>query len=450
MQQQEHSVLLINSPLFREPTEATDEDYLPSLGLGTLAKVAKQNGIRVEYVDAIFEKQGVAQLLALIENGSWNAVALNIFTVNAHLVREIVERASRTTHFIIGGLSTKSLLPTIESWRSESPISVVFGDGENIFPLLVRNRDEVASTSDRGSVRFYEVSASSPYYSRDISGIHADRSIFKYEPYRNIHGLLEICLVTSRGCIYNCAFCAAARSRSRELTVREASVESIRAELSENLRRRPDLQSVRILDDLYLKNRGSIQRATETFSTYQLCWRAMAHVASIKQVNDADLGALHDSGCTELFVGIESGSPEVLKRIHKTSDVELIHEQISRLLSAGISAKCYFIFGFPEETQKDMAMTLNLATRLQNSAKTSRGNFRTSVFQFRPYHGTELYHAVQKNGGTIVERDARYDRELTARVGRAQFNFEAGNFSAVPTETLRDFIAQAAALRTQH
>ena len=440
------SVMLINSPLFRDSVAATDEDYLPSLGLGMLACAASNAGIEVEYIDAIFEKRSVSSLINAIEFSDCGAVGINIFTVNQHLVREIVERVQRPVLFVLGGLSTRALLPVINKWNSRNPLHVVFGDGERIFPALVLNPEGVAHNQIKNGVRYYEVNTSSPYYVSDISGIYANRHIFRNEPFLNVHGKSEACVVTSRGCIYNCAFCAAARSMNSDIPVREASAKSVRRELSSILDEHPGIESIRVLDDLYLKNKESIRRATETFYRYSMSWRAMAHIASIKQVSPEDLRELRESGCSELFIGVESGSPHILRRIHKTSDTQLIREQISRLFGAGIGVKTYFIFGFPEETLDDMSLTAQLAEDMRDDALRLGGTFRTSVFQFRPYHGTELFRGSQAMGTTIKEKDARFDEELTQRIGRPQYNFESGNFSSVPITTLSDFIARTASL----
>ena len=438
------SVLIINSPLFREATCALDEDYLPSIGLGILAQAARSRKIHVEFIDAIYQKQGVAEIVRAIEDGHCDAVGLNIFTVNQHLVREIVEKVNRKVTFILGGLSTRELLPAIRAWNTQNQVHVVFGDGEKVFPELVLSKATV-----HRNIEFHEIDKHSSYYVSDISGVFPARDVFANEPYRNMHGLMEACIVTSRGCIYNCAFCAAASSLNQSFTIREASVESVKADIGAIVISHPEVQCIRVLDDLYLKNKLSIGRATRTFGEFRLKWRAMAHVASIKQVSDDDLRKLQHSGCIELFVGIESGSPRVLRRIHKTSDTNLIREQMRRLFSAGINVKGYFIFGFPDETSDDMDATLRLALELQEDAIPTSAKFRTSVFQFRPYHGTELFHFIEKNGIGLGEKDARFDAELSESIGRPQYNFESGNYSLVPVDLLRNYIAQTARLSAQ-
>ncbi len=68
-------------------------------------------------------------------------------------------------------------------------------------------------------------------------------------------------------------------------------------------------------------------------------------------------------------------------------------------------------------------------------------NFRTSVFQFRPYHGTELYYDLM-NKGKLVNDVITHHESLSNDIGRMQFNFTGGNFSEVSDDDLRRFIIQ--------
>ena len=58
-----------------------------------------------------------------------------------------------------------------------------------------------------GNRRVFLVDAKSRYEVKDISDVPLDRSFFLNEPVAHPLGFIEIAnIVTSRGCIYNCAF----------------------------------------------------------------------------------------------------------------------------------------------------------------------------------------------------------------------------------------------------
>jgi len=167
----------------------------------------------------------------------------------------------------------------------------------------------------------------------------------------------------------------------------------------------------------------------------------MAHVLTFKGVDVPTLKRLKKSGCSELFIGIESGSPRILRSIHKTPNINVIKENLSRVLEAGIGIKGYFIFGFPTETEEDFKMTFELANFLKAQSINFNSPFRTSVFQFRPYHGTELFHFIEDEMGEVPNvTNVEGNQDLSSLVGRIQFNFHSGNYSSEPSELVHNYI----------
>lgn len=429
-------VLIINSPLFRDPITEDDEDSLPPLGLGYIATDLLSNGITVELIDAVNGHISLGKILAIIREKRPNYMAINIFTTNVHLVREIVESV-KGTQFIIGGLSAKSLYKTILSWNTVCPIDVVLGEGDFVVTAIVQGKSQdVIYHDDRN--RIIAVATTSSYFPSDISNLPLDRSFFTNQIAHPVSGLNEACIVTSRGCMYDCAFCAAARSLNRETPIRERSVAGVKNEIRMLRGHDSIINAIRILDDLFLRDVASVDRAVKIFGGTQIVWRAMAHVLSFCKMEDTHLLLLRQSGCFEMFIGIESGSPRILKKIRKTSDVELIKRTVCRLLRFGINVKGYFIFGFESETIADMEMTYELASWLKEVSMQTMANFRTSVFQFRPYHGTKLYYDIVQKGRIVL--DMTPQELLSKDIGRRQFNFTSGNFSEVPDDVLQQFI----------
>ena len=438
-EKQSLDVLIINSPLFRDKVNGYDEDSLPPLGLGYIATDLWSNGVVVELLDAVEANIPLETLLAVIRQKRPRYVALNVFTTNLHLVREIVESIEGGVRFIIGGLATKNLYKTILHWNTSCPVDIVVGEGDFVVSAIVQGKSLEIIRQD-GNKRVITVSVTSPYFPHNISNIPLDRSYFVNQPLQHALGFNEVSIVTSRGCMYNCAFCSAARSLNREIPIRERNAQSVANEVRMLCELYQNVDSVRVLDDLFLRNVDSVERAVRMFGGVPVTWRAMAHVLSFYKLSDAHLLELKRSGCMEVFIGIESGSPRILKMIHKTSDVDLVKRTIKKLFRAGINVKGYFIFGFETETIEDMQMSYDLAAWLKESSVKNGVNFRASIFQFRPYHGTELYHDMILKGRIIDE--VVYNENLSTSIGRRQFNFTSGNFSEVSDEILRKFITK--------
>ena len=116
---------------------------------------------------------------------------------------------------------------------------------------------------------------------------------------------------------------------------------------------------------------------------------AMVHVLSLAK-DVEKVKKLRRGRCRELFIGIESGSESVRRKINKLGTIDDIITVSKAILESGIDLKGYFIYGFPGETKEDFQKTYELASKIKEISTNTTGTFRTSVFQFRPYHGTQL------------------------------------------------------------
>ena len=424
-------ILLINSPIFDRKV-ADKEDYLPPYGLGYIAtELEKEYDVKI--IDAVYCNYTVDEILNIISEEKPDAVGFNIFSVNFEIVKKIIENCSTNTKFIIGGKSTRFLYNDIIKFNTPNEINVTIGEGEFITKDIVEGNVSEKSIVDVDNRNVYLVNKNSKYFPHDLDKIELDRSFFKDRAILNPYNELEEAIVTSRECLYNCAFCGGARSLNSDVTVRTRSSESIIKELQYISDNNPNTESIRILDDLFLKNRNSIIDAINIFKKFSFNWRAMSHIMSLKGNEDLFLDLL-ESGCRELEIGIESGSDKIRKLIHKVGSVEDIKEVIKKLLDAGINVKGYVMYGLPDEGVEDAYKTYNLVSELVDYSKNTPGTFRASSFQFRPYHGTELYNKINQ--------DIKYSHNdnLNGMSGRNQFNFTAGNFSDCPNELIEELV----------
>jgi len=441
-------ILIINSPLFRESRLENCEDALPPLGLGYIATHLQIKGYAIELIDAISNNISVKDLIETTETIKPKFIAINIFSTNCQLVKEIVVSIKMQVHFIIGGIAAKALYEQIHAWDTNNHIDVIFGDGELITEAIVSNNLHQLPNVAVDGRRYFVVDNTSPYFIEDISELPLNRTFFNHEPLLNHHGHHEISIITSRGCIYDCAFCSAARSLNRTSTVRERKKESIKNELHQISKLYNNATSIRVLDDLFLKNKKSIVEAADIFSEFQFNWRSMAHIKTFRNIDQHHLVELRESGCTELFVGIESGSNRILKMINKDRsniDCEAIFRNI---FMSGIGVKGYFILGFPSETENDYKKTYEFAKLLKMIAVDYGSIFRVSVFQFRPYHGTKIYDDLASSAvaqsSNIVENS-----HLTSLIGRSNFNFSSGVYSESNEKQLYKYIERISNLNQE-
>lgn len=321
------------------------------------------------------------------------------------------------------------------NFKTDNNLSIVVGEGEYITSDIVKNCVKEQPKIQMNNKVVYEISENSIYLPRNISNLELDRSFFKDRIIVNKYQKVEQAIVTSRECLYNCAFCGGARSLNLNVPVRERNEESILKELIQIKEIFPETESIRILDDLFLKNRNSILKAINIFEQFDFEWRAMAHIKSLKGSEDL-FEFLKNSGCRELEIGIESGNEEIRRLINKVGTIEEVYDTITKILDSGINVKGYFMYGFPNENIAQCNDTYLLASRLYKYSLNSSGKFLTSAFQFRPYHGTELYNLLNQN------ISYRHNDALDELVGRRQFNFMADNFSNCSDEEINRFVIE--------
>lgn len=70
------------------------------------------------------------------------------------------------------------------------------------------------------------------------------------------------------------------------------------------------------------------------------------------------------SGCHQLFIGFESGSPRTLKRMGKPTTIEESKKAAEVVRNSGIDLRGGFIIGFPGERAEDVKKTLNFMREL--------------------------------------------------------------------------------------
>lgn len=430
-------IVFLNTPIYKQSVN-DGEDYLPPLGQGYIVTQLIKNGINARLIDCVNERMGIEDVVALINDGLFLNVALNVFSVNLEIVENIVEKTKRRVNWYFGGKAIEHLWKDMLHWNwKENNVTYTIGECDTIYTDLLLKKCVEKPIYQKANQSVYRVDKYSVYFPRDLDKYVLDRGLFKDRAILNHYGRPEDCLIGSRGCIYNCAFCGGSRYANANSDVRVRSSENIINEIQNITNVNLQIQSIRILDDLFLMDRCRILQAVHIFSGFhKIHWRGMAHVYSFLKNMDL-LENLKNSGCDELFIGIESGSSEIRKMIHKVGTVEDVINVISRLLEVGIDVKGYFICGFPNESKSQIIETVRLANTLKNISKKLTGNFRTTVFQFRPYHGTELYDQLISDGKLI--------REYCIGNGtssKKQYSFIADNYSAVDEQFLKKCITE--------
>ena len=150
--------------------------------------------------------------------------------------------------------------------------------------------------------------------------------------------------IFSRGCAFNCHFCA-----NRDLTfgpVRARSPLLVEEEI-EYLKREYHVEALAFKDDNAIPvNRGLAISFLEAIGRTGIRWRGQSRANGVHR--DA-VKLAREAGCVEIAVGIESVSQEVLKIINKRIDLNEAKEYLRLLRKTGIGVRLNLIIGLPGE-----------------------------------------------------------------------------------------------------
>jgi anaerobic magnesium-protoporphyrin IX monomethyl ester cyclase len=206
------------------------------------------------------------------------------------------------------------------------------------------------------------------------------------EAWVGAHSRLSWNMVTSRGCPYGCNWCA-------KPVFGRAYAQRSPANVADELRSLRDVVApdhVWFADDIF----GLTPRWIEAFADSVGTRDAATPFTIQSRVNLMTPGAveaLARAGCEEVWMGVESGSQQILDAMDKGSTVAQAREATRRLKAQGIRA-CWFIqLGYPGEEWPEILLTRDL---LRDEQPDDIG-----VSVAYPLPGTEFYRRVEQQLG---------------------------------------------------
>jgi anaerobic magnesium-protoporphyrin IX monomethyl ester cyclase len=162
-------------------------------------------------------------------------------------------------------------------------------------------------------------------------------------------------MVTSRGCPYGCNWCAKPVFGRRYSQRSAADV----AEELRLLREHVAPEHVWFADDIF----GITPDWIEEFGaevTRRDARTAFTIQSRVNLMKPRAVAALDEAGCEEVWLGVESGSQDVLDAMDKGTRIEQVRDATRNLKAQGIRS-CWFIqLGYLGETRDDLTRTRDL------------------------------------------------------------------------------------------
>lgn len=414
-------VLLIN-PSLTGQLIAHVEMITEPLGLAYIAAVLEQHGYAVEILDALalgneqreelpdgWVRIGLteAQIARRVADYSPDIVGIScgftVYASDSHGIAKCVKQACPKAIIVFGGAHS-TVAPELVL-KDETVDLVVRGEGEMTLLEIVKCVEKGKPyTHIKGTVardngqkliyneprEFIKDLDQLPFPARHLLPMEKyfafqkkGKLLYRYymrKPMANI--------ITSRGCPYNCVFCAVRTISGR--TWRGRSAENVAEEIKLLVNQYGIKEFTPWDDNISLRKERLIKICQSIVDDgLDLTW-ATPNGIYLPSMDEEVLKWMVKSGYYRITFGLESGSEATLEYIRKKISRDKVREIINVCNKLGIWTNATFVMGFPDEPIESIKATMR--------APIDYGLDYANFFIAQPYEGTDLFRDFEKAG----------------------------------------------------
>ena len=198
-------------------------------------------------------------------------------------------------------------------------------------------------------------------------------------------------IVTTRGCPSTCYFCSSPDFWGRRVRFRspEAIIEEI-----QYIREKFGVIYFSIRDDTFTADRKRVLKFCSLLQKQEvkILWNCQSRVTAIDEELVIEMKR---SGCECIQLGVESGSPRILRQLGKSIAPAQIEHACALIRESGINLSIYLISDVPGETGDDIRQTIELVRNIQPDDGY--------VSPLAYYPGTQLFKEALADGKTTSD-----------------------------------------------
>ncbi len=368
----------------------------PPLGICYLASVLLEKGHKVKLIDMRLKNYGYEKLERLIKKFKPKVAGVSATSFDypgAQQVLQFVKKISPKTITVLGGMHAS--LVGNELIKSLEVDVIVKGEGEKSFPKLINCLEKERSLSYCEGV-IYKNKNGEIIDKRNQAKIIFDLDkipfprfdLLPLEEYRAA-GFLELPIITSRGCPYNCIFCASWHVHGR--TYRGRSGKNVVDEIEQNIKKYRT-KNFTVVDDNFNFDKKRVKEICKEIIRRKLdiSWQCAQGIRA-DRADEEVFQLMKKAGCRLVALGIESTSPKVLKAIRKGETIGTIKKALKAAKRAGLIVKAFFIVGAPKDNEETVKKSVEF---FQKSPDIDIPRISNMVVY--PY--TDLWDWVEKKG----------------------------------------------------
>lgn len=378
---------------------ATAQPYAP---LGTLyaAALMRQNGYEVSLLDTMFAygpeevipplEKNTPDFFVIYDDG-FNYLTKMCLTNMREAAFEMMKFARQKGCTII--VSSSDSTDHYEQYLEEGADFVILGEAEQTLVQLIesvkdgvkeflsipgiafRQQDAVIKTVRRPVLKELD---SLPFPAWDLVDMDAYKKIWLRHK-----GFFSMNMATTRGCPFKCNWCAKPIYGNR---YNSRSPQNVVAELK-MLKEKFHFDHIWFCDDIFGLKPGWVHEFADLVEKEKLSFTFKIQARADLLLQEDYIRDLARAGCSNIWMGAESGSQHILDAMEKGITVPQIFQATHLLRQHGINPSFFIQFGYPGETREDIAKTIDMITRLLP--------YEIGISVSYPLPGTSFYEKVK-------------------------------------------------------
>jgi radical SAM superfamily enzyme YgiQ (UPF0313 family) len=351
-----------------------------------LSAYAKKMGFSVDALDAPTLGLDVHDIVDYVGATNPRSVGISIpFTPLAEsglLLVKLLNKIHPEIPLIVGGVHV-----TLHPHEFTDYAFICKGDGEGVLNYFLR----LLNQEDLGEPRILEI----PFPIEEIEP--PDWGIVASGKYQLVlpTGERGFPIQGSRGCVYNCIFCASTLLYAHGIQYK--TMEQIDREISNGIKRF-GFKAISFRDENITLNRERFLEYCDYLKEHSIIWWAQTRA---NLVDEEMMIIAKDSGCRGITLGVETGDPYVMKMIKKGVTLEQVEEAFRILKKVGLGTAANFMIGHPWDTLGTVERTLEFADKIDPDY--------LGVQIATPFPATEFRKIAFEQGANLKENWGNYD-----------------------------------------
>jgi p-methyltransferase len=341
--------------------EAFKSGDIPNLAAAYLTSCLRRAGLEAQYINLFqYEREKLIDLLAL--NPLCVAITTTFYVVNLPVIEmvEFIRKHNPSVKIVLGGPLVANHVrnyqgPDLKAALDDlgADIYVVEGQGEQTLANVVACLKAGGDLSTVPNIAYIEGGAVlRTKVLPENNSLDENAIDWRGFPGEELGHTIQT--RTARSCAFKCSFC---NYPTRAGALSLASIDAIEREL-DSLRELGGVKNVVFIDDTFnvpLPRFKDICRMMIK-NDYGFDWFSYFRCSNS---DEETIDLMAESGCKGVFLGIESGSPTILKNMNKAATIEKYAKGMEMLRARGVMTFGSFIVGFPGETEETVNETID-------------------------------------------------------------------------------------------